>query len=114
MDARTATDDAINRASGKVKGRKDAGQEAIIKSKEVENRIADLVDLHIKSVALKEKLNDAIKAVAEKAGLHASTVAKFVHARAGERFDETNTKIQQLALLFDEVGPFKGSRGGSN
>jgi len=108
-----AVDAVIEKAKG-TRGRKDAGQEAVIKMKPVEDRIADLVQLHMRAVEAKDKLNDAIKAVAEQSGLLAASVSKFVAARAGDKFEEAKTKATQLALIFDEIGEVKGSRGGTS
>lgn len=110
MDTSVETDKAI----GKARGRKDADkQEQVIKTKFVVDRIADLCDLYSKAQATNDKLNDAIKAVAEQSGLLAATVRKFVVARAGENFEEAERKVVQLALIFDEIGPVKGSRNGT-
>jgi hypothetical protein len=45
-----------------------------------------------------------IKAQAEKAGIQASVLRKFIAARAGESFAEKKRDAEQLALLFDEIG----------
>lgn len=86
-------------------GRKDADkQEKVIELKIVRDRIDDLVDLHNAAAAAGTRFGDAIKATAEKSGLLASTVRKFVTARAGEDFAEAARRVQQLALVFGEVG----------
>lgn len=101
MDAATATDNAISKA----KGRKDGmGQEAVIKMAPVKENIDNLIELFTKAGEASEKLNDAIKATAEKSGLLAGVVRKFVTARAGEKFEEEKRKVEQLSLIFDEVG----------
>jgi hypothetical protein len=110
MDAATETGKAL----AKARGRKEpGGVEATIKLKVLEERIADLCTLHEKKSAANDKYNDACKATAEATGLHTATVNKFVTARVGENFEEINGKVQQLALVFDEIGPVKGSRGGT-
>ena len=99
------TQDVALNAGKKPRGRKNADkQEAIITMKPVKDAIDDLVDLHTKAAEASDKLNDAIKGVAEKAGLLASVVRKFVQARAGKKFDEEKTKCEQLSLVFEEVG----------
>lgn len=112
MDVQTATDEVISKA----RGRKDAaGQSAVIKMEKLEKRIADLVTLHIKAAEAKEKLNIAVKATAESAGMLASVVNAFVAARAGdeEKFEEKKEKAAQLSLCFEEIGRHSGSRDGT-
>ena len=101
MDAATQTEEVISKA----KSRKDADkQEAVITMKPVKDKIDDLIALYVKAGKASDKLNDAIKAVAEKAGLLASVVRKFVTARAGEKFQEEARKVEQLSLIFEEIG----------
>lgn len=94
-----------DRAIAKAKGRKDADhQEAVIRTRIVKEAIDDLCDLHAKRQEAADCYNDAVKAVAEKSGLLASAVNRFVVARAGEKFEEAKRKCDQLSLLFEEVG----------
>lgn len=107
MDAAAATEQVIKRARGR---RDSQGQEGVIKLKPAEDSIQELVDLYVKAGEASDKLNDAIKAVAEKSELLASVVRKFVTARAGEKFEEEKRKCEQLGLLFDEIGLLGGSK----
>lgn len=95
---------AINRA----KGRKDSeGQEAVIKSGKAKDEIERLVKLKGEAEDAAEKYNDAIKYVAEQAGLLAGVLRKFVNARAGDKYDDEKRKAEQLVLCFDEIGAKK-------
>ncbi len=76
-------------------------QEAIIKLEAVSDRINHLIKLHTSATEAATDFNDAIKAVAEKAGLNASAVRKYVIARAGESFEDKKKEVVQLGLLFD-------------
>ena len=87
-----------------ARGRRDGGQEQVIKVGVVKARIGELVDLHRESETAKEALSDAIKATAQEAGLEASVVKRFVAARAGDGFLKSRRKSEQLELLFDQVG----------
>jgi len=58
----------------------------------------------VKLASVGAQYNEAIKAVAEKAGILATTVRKFIAARAGEDFADKHEKVKQLALVFDEIG----------
>ncbi|MDA8260241.1 MAG: hypothetical protein M0Z99_32185 [Betaproteobacteria bacterium] len=108
MDAQTGSETQVKKGE---RGRKDAEkQEAVIKMKEVKDRIEDLVKLYNAAGDANDKLNDAIKATAEKAGLLSSVVRKFVVARAGENFEEAKRNVEQLSLCFDEVGLLGGSK----
>ena len=80
------------------------GQEAVIKMAPVKENIDNLIELFTKAGEASEKLNDAIKAMAEKSGMLAVVVRKLVTARAGEKFDDEKRKVEQLSLIFDEVG----------
>lgn len=100
MEAATGTT-----GRNRPKGRKDADkQEAVIKTGPIKEKIDDLVALYIKMGRAADTFNDAVKATAEKSGLLASVVRKFVVARAGEKFEEEKRKCEQLQLVFDEVG----------
>ena len=88
-----------------ARARKDeAGQEAAIKLESLVKKIDELITLKRKVETASADYGDAIKAAAEESGLQASTVRRFVTARAGERFNEIKRDVDQLALVFDEVG----------
>ena len=108
-----ATQEA-GRAISKARGRKEpGGVEATIKLKVLEGRIAELITMYGKKTSANDRYNDACKAVAEATGLHTATVNKYVVARSGENYEEIAGKISQMNLVFEEMGPVKGSRGGT-
>lgn len=83
------------------RGRKaQGGQEEVIKLAALKSSMGELVALHIKRKDAADELSEAIKAAAEISGLHATVVARFVKASAGEKFEEEKTKVEQLALVF--------------
>jgi len=88
----------------KARGREDRGQEAVIKLDPIKSQVDELVQLHRKAAEANDQYGEAIKATAEKSGLLASVVRKFVAARAGEKFTEEKKKAEQLSLLFEDVG----------
>lgn len=89
-------------------GRKDSdGQEAVIKLDKVKEKIDHLIKLHKTAADASDALNDGIKAVAEKSGLLASVVRKYVVAKAGDKFEEKAREVEQLSLLFDVSEPAK-------
>ena len=88
-----------------ARGRKDnSGQNAVIKLEALSVKVDELVKLHNRSSEAATDFAEAVKLVAEQAGLNAATVRKYITARAGDNFDDTKEKIRQLALVFDEVG----------
>ncbi len=90
---------------GKARGRKDStGQEAVIQIDPIRDSITNLGNLYDAYVDARGALNDAVKAVAEKSGLQSSVVRKLVNARGNDKFEQENVKVQQAALLFDEMG----------
>jgi hypothetical protein len=92
------------RAINKARGRKETdGQEKVISTKPIRESVTELCQLKVKADAARDRLNVAVKAVAEKSGLLSSVVRKFVNARAGENFEEEKRKVEQLGLVFDEV-----------
>ncbi len=94
----------------KFVGRKDSdNQEAVIKLSEVKDRIDYLVGLHNAAKDAGAELNDGIKAIAEKSGLLASVVRKYVVAKAGDKYEEEERKVQQLSLIFEIEEPAKES-----
>jgi hypothetical protein len=86
-----------------ARGRKDRGQEAVIKLESLQTRVPELVALKQKADDASQAFNDAIKNTAESSGLLAATVRKYVKARAGDKFEDEKTKAQQLALCFEEI-----------
>jgi hypothetical protein len=85
-----------------ARGRKDnSGQAAVINLEKLVVKSDELVKLYNKASDAATDFSEAIKAVAEKAGLNASTVRKYITAKAGDKYDDTKEKIKQLALVFD-------------
>ena len=101
MDAVTETSNAIRKARGRKDG---GGQEAVISTKPLKDKLRELEELKKKSDAAKDRLNDAIKAIAEQAGLLASVVRKLVNARSGDNYEQEARKVEQLGIVFDEIG----------
>jgi hypothetical protein len=97
------TEAALEMKKG-ARGRKDKGQEAVIKLEAAAVKIEELVELKKKADEATAALNDGVKAAAEQAGLLATVVRSFVNARASDKYDDAKTKAQQLALMFDEIG----------
>jgi hypothetical protein len=85
-------------------GRVDGGQEQAIQIGKISDKLDHLLKLHRKCEEAKENLSDAIKAVAESGGIHASVLKRFVAARGGDGFTKAKIKSEQLQLLFDEIG----------
>lgn len=86
----------------RTRGRKDnAGQEAIAKRKPVDDKIEYLVKLFHAHATATSELSEAIKAVAEKSDLNAAVVRKYVAAKAGDKFEDKQREVGQLAFIFD-------------
>ena len=104
---KAARDLDAERSNGRASpGRKDqtTGQEEAITMAPVKKSIDELVRLYTQQQAAAEKCSTAIKAVAEKSGLLANVLRKFVKARAGEKFEEAKRHVEQLSLVFEELG----------
>lgn len=87
----------------KAKGRTDrSGQEKAIEMAQLDERMPNLVSLHNAAKLANTELSDAVKATAEKAGLLASVVRKFVVAKAGEHYEDKMKEAYQLSLVFGE------------
>lgn len=87
-----------------AKGRKDGGQEAVMKAKPVKDKIDHLVKLHNTAKEAGTDLSDAIKKVAEAGGVNAKCLRSFVAARAGEDFEAKHREVEQMQFLFDKIG----------
>jgi hypothetical protein len=96
-------EDALDMKKG-ARGRKDKGQEAVIKLEALSVTVEELITLKKAAETAATAYADGIKATAEKAGLLAKVVRSFVDARAGDKYDDKKTEVDQLALCFDEVG----------
>ena len=95
--------DASTETSKTTKGRRNRDkQKAVVSAEPVKARIGHLIKLHKAHATAADELNEAIKAVAEKSGLLASVVRKYVTARAGEQYEEKERGVQQLAFLFEQ------------
>lgn len=70
----------------------------------VKEGIEDLIQLKVVADDASKEFADAIKATAEKSGVLASALRRFVIARAGEKFADRKRECEQLSLLFDEIG----------
>ena len=79
-------------------------QEAVINLAPVKERIEELERLYNRRLEASTAFGDAIKACAEKAGLNAGPLKKFVIARVKEKLPELQRDQDQLALLFFDVG----------
>jgi hypothetical protein len=100
----TTNDVALDMKKG-ARGRKDkSGQEAVFSKTALVSRMPELIQAYKHAKAVNEDLNDAIKVAAEKGGVLASVVRKYVAARAGENFTEEKEKVEQLSLVFEECG----------
>jgi len=89
-----------------ARGRIDSdGQEAIIKLDPVRAKIDELQHLYFESREAAEAFSDAIKAVAEEAGLNAKALRTFVKASVDDKLEEKQRECEQLTLLFEEVKP---------
>lgn len=99
---RTSHEQALDLKPG-ARGRRDRGQEAVIKLEELQNRVPQLIELKKKADEAKQVYTDAIKSTAEQSGLLAATVSRYVKARAGDKFEDEKTKATQLALCFEEI-----------
>lgn len=88
------------------RGRKNqsTGQQEPIRLAPIKNSIGELVALYMEQHESAARCSNAIKAVAERSGLLANVVRKFVKARAGEKFEEEKRTVEQLSLVFEEVG----------
>lgn len=95
------------------KGRKDSeGQEQVIKDGPVRDERVRLLKLREEKDAATEAYNAAVKAVAEQAGLLASSVRKYINTLANDTFEDEKRKCQQLQFLFDQLGDGKGNTSG--
>ncbi len=79
-------------------------QEAIITLAPVKERIEELERLYQRKEDLAVAFNDGVKACAQKAGLNASVLKKFVIARLNDQLPEMHCEQDQLALLLFDVG----------
>lgn len=93
--------DGMAEKTNRTRGRMDrSGQEQIPK-KVLPAVITELVRLHDAAADAQSAFSDAVKAQAEKHGLLAACLNRYVKATAGEKFDEEKKKVEQLVLLFD-------------
>lgn len=88
-----------------VAGRKESGgQEKIIKSEVVKEKITELMELKNKAKQSREAFSAAVKAVAKESGYMTSVVRALVDARADNDFKDAQRKYDQLSLIFSDVG----------
>jgi hypothetical protein len=61
------------------------------------------VKLHHANEEAAKDLSEAIKACAEKSGLLATVVKRYVTACAGENYEEKAREVAQLAFVFEQA-----------
>lgn len=95
-----------NRAS--VPGRKTSArdsQESVVRPEQLTPAVINSLVADFKHAAeAADTLSEGIKAAAEKAGIQATVLRKFITARAGDKFEEKKRDAAQLNLIFEEVG----------
>jgi hypothetical protein len=103
--AMIANEDATPRGRrGKGPGRQTKDkQEAVMNLDPVKSRINELVKLHHANEEAAKDLSEAIKACAEKSGLLATVVKRYVTACAGENYEEKAREVAQLAFVFEQA-----------
>lgn len=88
---------------GRPKTRKDGdGQEQVFNPEAVQTKVDHLVLLCKAQQDAATDFSEAIKSVAENAGINAASLRKFIAAKAGDDFDAVKGKVLQLALVFEE------------
>lgn len=102
METQTETSKGNGKGSSrKVVGRKDSeGQEAKINDDLILEREEELITLRKRTTEANDEYSTAIKKAAEDSGYNASTVRKYIEAKAGDSYDATEKKVRQLALIF--------------
>lgn len=65
--------------------------------------IQNLVLLHMSAKTAGNDLEAAIKAVAEKSGISAPVLRRYVNACAGDHYPDRKRDAEQLSLLFEEI-----------
>jgi len=97
-----AANEVTARPRRERKGRtgKDKQEQTIVRE-EVFERESELIKLYTASTEAAKDFGDAINATAEKSGMNASAIRKYVIAKAGESYDTAKRNVVQLALLFD-------------
>ena len=98
-------DGGASGSAGDVTGRKGRdGQEAVLDHSIVADAMPNLEALLKASKEADEKLNDAIKKVAQSSGYLASNVKKLVKARVSDTFSDKKRDAEQQLDLFNCVG----------
>lgn len=103
----TSTDTALDMpkgSRGRNTGRKDKDhQEAVFNAEAIQTKAEHLVQLYRSQQTAATDFSEAIKTVAENAGVNAATLRRFIVAKAGDDFEGAKAKVLQLALVFEEV-----------
>ncbi len=104
MDMATENLNEVRRGPGRPRGRKDANkQEAVIEIGVVRDNLTYLEGLYRATLSAGVEFNDGVKKIAEKSGLMASVVSKYVKARVKDKAEDRKREAEQLSLLFDDT-----------
>jgi uncharacterized protein (UPF0335 family) len=76
----------------------------VVQLEHLKTRVDHLLQLHDEAKTAAEAYTDALKTVAENSGLDASTVRRYIAARAGDKFYKVKSGVMQMALVFEETG----------
>lgn len=98
-----------NERSQDRKGRKKAdGTERTLEPLTVRKGLNRLMELLRKADSAKEDYNDALKKLADSGGFQASNINKLIKASIKGNFADVKRDVDQLSILFDEVGEAPG------
>lgn len=105
MEARTETN------TRSARGRKDSeGTQEIIKIKPIKDASADVMKLLRKAETAKAEANEAFKSLAERSGTNVSSLKKLFRSSLKGNFADVRNEVDQLSLLFEQVGEIQGGR----
>lgn len=93
------------------RGRKDHdGVEETIKIQPIKDGAADVMKLVRKAENAKTLVNEAYKALAERAGVNVTSLKKLFKASYKGNFEDVRRDIDQQSALFESVGEIAGGK----
>lgn len=106
----TQAESALDLRPG-ARGRKREGVEEVPKMEPIRESSAEMMKLYRRLKSAQEGFNECIKAVAERSNVNSSTLKKLVTASFSGDFPEHRCKVEQMSIVFDQVGEIAGGKG---
>lgn len=94
-----------------ARGRKRDGVEEVPKIGPIKDACANMMKLYRRMVSARESFNECVKRTAERSNVNSSALKALVRASHSGDFKEHQRRVDQVQLVFEQVGEIEGGPG---